>query len=237
MKVNNMIEFMEQLKCSTKIIDLTYTLEMNMPVWPTHARYSSTVYESYEYGDVAIQSLISLGEHSGTHIDAPRHFIPGATSVDKLRIDAVMGRGYLFDATNLKEKEPLSLEQVKRMENENGPIKKDDIILIRFGWDNKYRLQPNGHDFLNDWPGLGKEAAIYLKDKQVAAVGSDTLSLDVFGVTECVCHNILLGNGIPIIENICNLAELPVHSYVVGLPNKFKDGSGSPIRLIAFVDV
>ena len=89
--------------------------------------------------------------------------------------------------------------------------------------------------FLRDWPGLSEEAARYLADKGVAVVGCDTLALDAFGVKRYISHEILLGQGIPIMENLRNLGELPPFCAVVGLQNKFKGGSGSPIRLVALV--
>lgn len=233
---NVYILLMEQIRDSSEIIDLSYTMETNMPVWPTHPRYGTVIYESYEFGDAAVQSMISLGEHTGTHMDAPKHFIAGGASIDKVDVKTVMGRGFLIEAVNLKAKESLTLKMVQEREKQVGTIKENDIILIRFGWDDKYALQPNGADFLKDWPGLSEEAALYFLEKKVSVVGCDTLSLDVFGTANCVSHEVLLGNGIPIIENICNLAKLSPLSYVIGLPNKFKDGSGSPIRLVAFVN-
>jgi len=207
-----------------------------MPVWPTHARYGTTVYESYDNGDAALQSRVSFSEHCGTHIDAPRHFIRGGCTVDRLPATAVMGRGVKIEAGFVEASGVLTLESILRFEKENGEIRKDDIVMIHFGWDAKYRLQPDSREFLNDWPGLSGDGAEYLAGKRVAAVGCDTISLDAFGAKASVCHNALLGRGIPIIENICSLSDIPVFTYVIGLPIKFKNGSGSPIRLVAFVE-
>ena len=107
--------------------------------------------------------------------------------------------------------------------------------MIRFGWEDKYAILPEDKGFLRDWPGLSEEAARYLAEKGVAVVGCDTLALDAFGVKRYISHEILLGQGIPIMENLRNLGELPPFCAVVGLQNKFKGGSGSPIRLVAFV--
>lgn len=90
-----------------------------------------------------------------------------------------------------------------------------------------------GEEFLKDWPGLSESAAKYLADKKVASVGTDALALDPFGSEKYPSHQVLLGNGIPILENLTNLKKIPVFSYVIGLANKIKDGSGSPIRIIA----
>lgn len=231
----NYVDLIEQIVKESSVLDLSYTLEENMPAWPTQARYGTVIYESYDFGDAATHSQITMSEHTGTHIDAPLHFVKGAKAVDELELKQLMGRGIFIDASFLKENELLTIDKIKEFEKNNVEIKKGDIVMIRFGWDDKYKLQPNCMEYLNDWPGLSKEGAKYFLDKEVSAVGCDTLSLDAFNVKVNVCHKILLGNDIPIIENLCNLSRLPLVSYIIGLPNKFKNGSGSPIRVIALI--
>jgi kynurenine formamidase len=229
------IELMEYVAAHARVADLTHTLEPGMPAWPTQARYGSVVYESYDQGDAAVHSMIVMSEHTGTHVDAPRHFIRGGCPVDELPLSSLMGRGVNIDASFVNPGGTLGPEKIRDFETKQGEIKKGDIVMFRFGWDSKYRLQPDSGEYLRDWPGLSFEAAEYLAGKQVAAVGCDTLALDSYG-SDNPCHPLLLGKGIPILENIDNLSKLPVFSYVVGLPNKFKGGSGSPIRLVAFFD-
>lgn len=231
----DVIQIMEEVRDRTRVVDLSYTMEEGMPAWPTQARFGTTVYESYDFGDPAIHSAVYMSEHTGTHIDAPKHFIPGGPGVDELDLKTVMGRGVVIHGENMEPGSSLSLNRIREFEKQNGEIRPGDIIMLRFGWDEKYALRPHSGDYLKDWPGLGREAAEYFVEKQASAVGCDTLALDAYGENENACHHILLGNGIPIIENIRNLSILPVHSYVIGLPNKFKGGSGSPIRLVAFV--
>ncbi len=235
MSENNYINLMGYVRDNSKIVDLTHDMEENMPAWPTQARYGTIVYESYDFGDAAIHSQVTFSEHTGTHIDAPKHFIRGGCPIDKLDLKTVMGRGVKIEATNVKPKDVISLEQIKKFENINGDIKSGDIIMLHFGWDEKWALQPDCGEYLKNWPGLSQEAAEYFLERGVSAVGCDTLALDAFGVDINICHQILLGKGIPIIENINNLSTVPVFSYVIGLPNKFKGGSGSPIRMVAFV--
>jgi kynurenine formamidase len=229
------IDLMEYVAAHARAVDLTYTLEPDMPAWPTQARYGSVVYESYDQGDEALHSMIVMSEHTGTHVDAPKHFIKGGCPVDELPLSSLMGRGVTIDAVFMNPRGSLGLEKVKDFEAKHGEIKKGDIVMFRFGWDSKYRLQPDSEEYLRDWPGLSLEAAEYLAGKQVAAVGCDTLALDAYGSSN-PCHPLLLRKNIPILENINNLSKLPAFSYVVGLPNKFKGGSGSPIRIVAFFD-
>jgi kynurenine formamidase len=230
------IELMQYVTAHAGIVDLSYTLEPGMPAWPTQARYGSVVYESWDRGDAALHSMITLSEHTGTHIDAPLHFVPGACPIDELPLTAVMGRGVTIDATSIEPRGCYPLQTIKDFELKYGTLQAGDIVMFRFGWDAKYRLQPDCAEYLHDWPGLAGETAEYLAAKKIAAVGCDTLALDAFGNDANPCHHILLGRSIPIIENIANLSKLPTFSYVMGLPNKFKGGSGSPLRLIAFID-
>lgn len=235
MENKNLIEMIEAIRDQARVIDLSYTMELNMPFWPTQPKYESTVVESYESGGASFHCAVRISEHTGTHIDAPKHFIPGGCPVDELDPRTVMGRGVTIHAENVEPCGLLSLDQIREFEAENGQIRAGDIVMFRFGWEDKYAAGSGGKGFLEDWPGLSGEAAQYLAEKNVAAVGCDTLALDAFGVNQYVCHEILLGKGIPIMENLCNLSELPPFCGVIGLQNKFKGGSGSPIRLVAFV--
>ncbi|MBC5690164.1 cyclase family protein [Mediterraneibacter sp. NSJ-55] len=231
------ISLMQQVMDSSNIVDLSYTLEPGMPVWPTHARFGSIVYETYDEGAVSLHRQLSFGEHTGTHLDAPKHFIKGGASIEEVDVRAVIGRGVRIDASFLEPCGVYTLDMLKKFEEKNGEIQKGDVILLHFGWEEKYGIGKAAEGFLKDWPGLGEDAAQYLLDKGAASVGTDALALDPFGSETYPCHLILLGNGVPIIENLTNLHKLPVFSYVVGLANKIKDGSASPIRVIALTPV
>lgn len=236
MNTSQIITMMQQITGQARIVELSYTLEEKMPVWPTHARFGALVYESYEDGAVSMHRQIVFGEHTGTHIDAPKHFFAQGQTEDQLDVHTVMGRGVKIDASFLPPCEVYTLPMLQQFEHEHGPLQQGDVVMLRFGWEDKYGLGAAGADFLKDWPGLGADAAQYLLDKKVACVGTDALALDVFGSADYPCHQILLGNGIPILENLMNLKQLPDFSYVIGLANKIKGGSGSPIRVIALVE-
>lgn len=233
---NSIISFMQQAKKRSEIIDLSYRFEPGMPVWPTHARYGTVVYESYDWGGISMHRQVTYGEHSGTHIDAPRHFFKDGRSIDEVDPACIMGRAVIIDASFLAPRQAYTLEHLRSFEAEHGNIEAGDIVLLRFGWDGRYGTGAHTEGFLSDWAGLGGDAAQYLYDQGVAAVGTDALSLDPFGSQDYPCHVILLGHGVPILENVANLKKLPLFCYVIGLFTKFKDGSGSPINMVAFVE-
>ena len=230
------ISLMQQAMEAAEIVDLSYTLEPGMPVWPTHARFGAIVYETYDHGELSMHRQLSVGEHTGTHLDAPKHFFKDGSSIEEVDVRSVIGRGVRIDAGFLKPCESYTLKMLQEFEKQHGELREGDIILLHFGWEERYGLGKEAGEFLKDWAGLGGDAAQYLLEKKVSCVGTDALSLDAFGSETFPCHHMLLGAGIPILENLVNLQKLPVFSYVIGLSNKIKDGSASPIRVIALIE-
>ena len=213
-------------------IDLSHTLEEDIPAYPTHARFGRTLYESYEYGDDALHYGLTTSEHTGTHMDAPLHFIPEGPAVDEIPLDRLAGRAATIEATDLGADDLLSVGRIEAWEENNGPIEAKDRVLIRYGWDRRWTTGPEGRRFLEDWPGLSGEAAV---GKGVSLVGCDTLAVDATISTENPAHYALLGSEVYIIENLNNLDLLPPFCRFLALPLKIRGGSGSPVRAIALV--
>jgi kynurenine formamidase len=219
-------------------VDLSHTLEEDIPAYPTHARFGRVLYESYEYGDDALHYGLTLSEHTGTHMDAPLHFIPEGQAhygTDEIPIDRLAGRAATIKATDLGARDLLSTGRIEAWEEENGFIEAGDRVLIRYGWDRKWATGPEGRRFLEDWPGLSGEAAEYLVAKGVSLVGCDTLAIDATVSTENPAHYALLGSEVYIVENLKNLDRLPPFCHFLALPLKIKGGSGSPVRAVALV--
>ncbi len=219
-------------------IDLSHTLEEGIPAWPTHARFSSVLYESQELGDVATHHGLTISEHTGTHMDAPLHFVPEGpahSGTDEIPLERLAGRAATIDATTLGPDDLLGVDRVQMWEDEHGPIERGDRVLVRYGWDERWTTGPGGRRFLEDWPGLSGEAAEYLVGKGVALVGCDTLAVDAAGSLENPAHHALLGNEVYVVENLKNLDRLPPFCLFVAFPLKIKGGSGSPVRAVALV--
>jgi kynurenine formamidase len=220
-------------------VDLSHTLEEDIPAYPTHARFGKTLYESYEYGDVARHYGLTISEHTGTHMDAPLHFIaegPAHYGTDEIPLDRLAGRAATIEATDLGAGDDLlAVGRIEAWEEEHGPIEANDRVLLRYGWDSRWATGPEGRRFLEDWPGLSVEAAEYLLGKGVSLVGCDTLAIDAALSTENPAHHALLGSEVYIVENLKNLDRLPPFSLFIALPLKIRGGSGSPIRAVALV--
>lgn len=216
------------------IVDLSHRLEHQMPAWPTHAKFCHDLLESYRLGDGSAHYQLTMSEHSGTHLDAPVHFVDGAHSIDDTPLERVLGRAATIEAP-LGPNGAVSRSMIEAWEEEHGEIHNGDAVLFHFGWDRLWAPRPEGNAFLKDWPGLGAEAAEYLIGKQVGLVATDAVSLDVFTSTEFPAHNMLLGNEVLIGENFANLGRLPAFSFFMGAPLKIKGGTGSPIRALGLV--
>ena len=219
-------------------VDLSHTLEEDIPAYPTHARFGRALYESYEYGNAALHYGLTLSEHTGTHMDAPLHFIPEGPAnygTDEIPLDRLAGRAATIEATDLGAGDLLSTGRIEAWEEEQGSIEAGDRVLICYGWDRRWAAGPEGRRFLEDWPGLSGEAAEYLVGKGVSLVGCDTLAIDATISTENPAHYALLGSEVYIVENLKNLDRLPPFCLFLALPLKIKGGSGSPVRAVALV--
>lgn len=228
------LEKLIDLVSNSKFIDMTHDLEDGIPHWPTQSGVQFIPGMKY-VEDGSYWRNLTFCEHSGTHIDALSHFIEGAENVDEIPIERLIGRGVNIDATNIEAAGVTSVDDVKKFEEKYGELQKGDIVFFRFGWDQKWNTGEAGKEFMEKWPGISEETAQYLLSKQVAAVGTDASALDAAG-TNNPAHKVLLGNGINIIENVDKLSVLPAVFGVIGLPCKFKNGSGSTMRLVAVLD-
>lgn len=231
--MNTLEKLLDLLKTS-ELVDMTHVLEEGIPHWPTQPGVKFETGMNY-VEDGSYWRGVSFCEHSGTHLDALSHFFQDAEDVDEIPVERLMGRGVNIDVTHLLEKQVTTVEDVMRFEAANGPLREGDLVFFRFGWDKKWKIGDEGRAFMENWPGISEETAKYLRAKKVSAVGTDASALDAFG-TANPSHRVLLGNGINIIENVNKLEVLPPFFGVIGLPCRFKHGSGSTLRLIALVD-
>lgn len=225
------VELIHQLLGNAEFIDMTRIMEDHMPYWPTQPAFKAETIESQEMGNESYFRKIIMCEHTGTHIDAGCHFVPGKATVDQVPVTQILGRALNINVIDTPPCGVAGIDAIKKFEEKYGTVQKGDIVFFRFGWDKKY----GSDDYMKDWPGLSLEAGKYLHEKGVNAIGCDCMALDAFGSNN-PNHPYLLGNDVNILENVDKLEVLPPVFSVIGLPCKFKDGSGSPIRLIAIID-
>ncbi|HTS70877.1 MAG TPA: cyclase family protein [Terriglobia bacterium] len=224
-----------------QMIDLSQTLEEHMPHFPTHSMFFHNLWSSYERGGRSLHYLLALHEHNGTHVDAPIHFLKNApaeayVTIENVPLNQLMGRGAHLNCREMKVGEYVSKARILEWERERGPLQPGDIVLFEFGWSAHWALRPHHQRYVEDWPGIGMDAAEYLLSKQVAALGVDTLSPDPpEALRTRPIHPVVLEKQVLIIENLCHLDQLPDFFLFLAFPLKIGKGSGSPIRAVALV--
>lgn len=184
-----------------------------------------------------------VGENTGTHVDAPSHFIRGNVPIDKLALRDMVVSAVVIDVTDEVADNPdyqLGAADVIDWEAHNGRIPAGSLVILNTGWSKRF-ADPEayvnmGPDNVMHFPGYHPESAAVLIDRGVVGVGIDTMSLDFGQATEFTFHTTMLGAGKYQIENLANLDALPTTgaTMIVGvLP--VKDGSQAQARVLALL--
>jgi arylformamidase len=212
-------------KTGSNWIDITVPLKEGMAIWPGDVTIKIERRRSMDRGDAANNSAISLGVHTGTHMDAPKHFIKDGRSIDKLPLETSVGPARVIE---IKDKISIKPEELKQHN-----IKKGERILFKTV--NSPRCWQTDA-FVNDFVFVTRDAAQFLVDAGVILVGVDYLSvgspMDPEKAMRPDTHQILLGAGLYLIEGL-NLTAVKAGDYnLICLPLKLMDAEGSPVRAI-----
>ncbi len=230
-------------------IDLSYAYSEETLYWPTEDGFQleELAYGETEAGYFYSSYKISTAEHGGTHLDAPIHFSRGGMSAEQIPLDRLIAPAVVVDvAARATPDYLIGVGDLEEWERTHGRIPDGAILLLRTGWGQRWpdrlgylgteRTGPEAVAELH-FPGIHPEAARWITDQRnVAAVGIDTPSIDYGQSTGFEAHVIIYGSDIPGFENVANLQEIPeVGAFVVALPMKVAGGSGGPLRIVAFV--
>ena len=230
-------------------IDLSYVYSEETLYWPTEDGFQleELAYGETEAGYFYSSYKISTAEHGGTHLDAPIHFSRGGMSAEQIPLDRLIAPAVVVDvAARATPDYLIGVGDLEEWERTHGRIPDGAILLLRTGWGQRWpdrlgylgteRTGPEAVAELH-FPGVHPEAARWITDQRnVAAVGIDTPSIDYGQSTGFEAHVIIYGSDIPGFENVANLQEIPeVGAFVVALPMKVAGGSGGPLRIVAFV--
>ncbi|MGA7542234.1 MAG: cyclase family protein [Nitrososphaeraceae archaeon] len=198
----------------------------SMRVFPGSPQPSFIEWSKFEIHGYSSEVMF-LSTHTGTHIDAPSHFIPDSRTIDKIKVSRFVSRSILIKIPK-KADQQITLNDII-----NFKINANDTVVFATGWEKRFK---NDNYMMNN-PGLSLDAAEYLVSNRVNAVAIDGPSIDRGVDNNFNIHSALLSNDIPIIENLCNLEELStVKSFTLIVnPLKLVGASGSPVRAIALV--
>jgi arylformamidase len=172
-------------------------------------------------GDAANVSQMSFGSHTGTHMDAPVHFVRGGEGIDRMPLDAAMGRARVLEIQDFTSINP------------------DELVPHGIGSGERIIFKTRNsslnwwtHEFIEDFVYISREAARYLAEREVRTVGVDYLSVGGFHKDGVETHQALLGAGIWVIEGLDLSRVEPGEHELICLPLKVEDGDGAPARVL-----
>lgn len=203
--------------------DITLTISPELVVWPGDPSVELSQISEISKGDEANVSYIQMGVHTGTHVDAPHHFIDGEKTVDELDISLLTGRAYVL---HLPDEVDLITKEL--IENSAIPPRTKRVL---FRTRNSRHWTGEHTEFDEDFVAIDVAAAAVLIQRGVKLIGVDYLSVAPFSDTAST-HQTLLGAGIVIVEGL-NLSEVQQGRYTLYcLPIKIGGVDGAPARAI-----
>lgn len=220
-----------------KLIDLTHSLSPEIPTWNGGCGFDHTVHTDYDpQATYTFRThKIRMHEGIGTHMDAPAHCIAGGKCIDELDLNDLCAPCCVIDiSSQAHERYSLTKQDIEAFEAQHGAIPPEGFVIVYTGWEQywgtpeKYR---NNHLF----PSISAEAASALLERQIIGLGIDTLSPDRLEDGFPV-HQLILGAGKFIVENVANSSKLPpMSAYSLAFPMKIQGGTEAPIRLVGAI--
>lgn len=203
-------------------IDVSLPIRSGMLHWPSDPPVSIGRVQDMEKGEPANLSRINMGVHSGTHVDAPIHFLPRGKGVDALSLDALIGMARVIEVHADAAVNSPNLEPHK--------IRRGDRILLKTR--NSAMRLLRRKTFSENFVHLGADGAEYLVTRGVRTIGIDYLSIGGYKKDGRAVHRRLLGAGILIIESL-DLSDVPPGRYeMICLPIRILNGDGAPARIL-----
>ena len=223
-----------------RVQDLTHVFREGSPVFagPEPQREDLFTYAN----DGFYSQRWTFGEHSGTHMDAPGHFVPGARRTPDIKPRELLVPLAVVDISEKATQDPnavVTTADLRQFERRHGRIKRRSLVAMNSGWDAKAddeAAYKGGDAFPNyNFPGWSEAAVRWLlEERDISAIGVDTMSLDPGNSTTFPVHLLLLGADRYGLENLANLGSVRPRgtTAVVGVI-PWEEGSGGPARVMA----
>ena len=203
-----------------KIIDVTVPLSAEVPVYPGDPVFSLEPSHQISQGQPYNLARLSLGTQTGTHVDAPYHFLADGATVDQLPLEILLGKARVIELP--------SRDRVDRADLEAFDLRDDLRVLFKTRMAGQM-LRPQ---FQADYVYFTEDAATYLVQAGIKLVGFDYLSFEKPGSAEFPAHHALLGAGVVIVEGL-DLSEAEPGEYdLVCLPLRLAGADGAPARVL-----
>lgn len=205
----------------TNWIDVSVPLTSGMVHWPGEPAPNFELISGIATGGDANVTLCHMVAHTGTHMDAPLHFLENGAGMDAFPLQYGIGRARLIDLSDV--------DIITRRELEGRGIERGDRVLLKT---RNSRLQWATLEFQENYVGIDSSAAQFLVDSGVVLVGVDYLSVGTYDGDNAETHKILLGAGVWILEGLA-LGSVEAGVYdLVCLPLRIVGGDGSPVRAV-----
>ena len=207
------------------IYDITVPISNELPTWPGDPSVQLTVWRSLSSGDSANVSMLNFGAHTGTHVDAPAHFIDGAAMIESLPLDVLIGEVQVVEVPDdlLVIDEAFALDHCP-----------PGTTRIVFKTRNSAFWNESEPVFHTDFTYLDVKAAERLVERGIKLVGIDYLSIEKYDSPKNETHLALLSHGVVILEGL-NLTDIPAGQYeLICLPLRLRSskGDGAPARVV-----
>ena len=226
-----------------EVIDLTHTFSPALPVYPGYAPVRIRPRFSIDRDGFAANEL-TLDEHTGTHMDAPVHFVAGGVPADRIPVERFVAPLAVVSIAVRAAKDPdttLTLDDLMQWEKTHGRIPSGAVVAMHSGWEARVstpdRFLNRDSDGVLHAPGFSEQAARFLvEQRDIVAAGVDTLSLDAGAAKKFVAHLAFLGAGRYGLEMLAGLSRVPPSgaTVIVGAP-KHEGATGGPARIFALV--
>ena len=214
-----------------KIIDLTLTTSDKIPTFPGSPQPNFIPWENIKEDGYNLEVLF-LSSHTGTHMDAPHHFLEKGAKIHEISLKKLVSEAALIQCRK-NGGQSITKTDIQKFEKNHGKIENFSSVIFYTGW--QKNLQKKYYFTKN--PGLSVSAAKYLTSKKISLVGIDSPSIDLGKDPKFSVHKIFAKKGVLIVENLANLDKIKSSKFhLVVLPLKLKNATGSPVRAIAFVD-
>ncbi|MFQ6014748.1 MAG: cyclase family protein [Anaerolineae bacterium] len=204
--------------------DLTVPISPRMPTWPGDPSVAIEAKLRLAEGDPANVSQYTFGSHTGTHVDAPFHFMDHGLTVDKLPLSTLVGEAFIYEIGAQKE---ITVADLEALEVHPEATR----LLLKTA--NSQLWAQGVTDFQPDYAALSLEGAQWIVERGIKLLGVDYLSVEAYGSQGQEVHRTLLGNGVIVVEGL-DLSPLEPGLYMFTcLPLKVEGGDGAPARAIA----
>jgi kynurenine formamidase len=225
------------------IIDLSHAIHPKIPVWAGDPQTEFETISQIEKNGYFLRKF-SMGEHSGTHINAPNSFDPAGASVDFYAPQSLVSPAIAIDIREQSLANPdysLTIDDILIWERRHKFIEPGNIVLLYTGWETKW---DNERDFFNrdvggicHFPGFGKAATQFLlEERSIAGIGTDTHGVDPGQDESFAVNKLILQQQRIVLENLANLHLLPAADFTLAIGIlRLLGGSGSPVSVLAFV--